>query len=301
MFAAKKKKKKHQDLSCMYVVCIYINNKYINIAHWGNTLGPITVCIPGSSRDGDAWWVSGWWFHALWSLIYNLTCSGAGDVSSISYHGNVPRKNWWLLWCCNCEKHLNRFGGINQKTQDNPETVVDALFYSLLRYSLSFFFFYFLSSGITYTHMRVLKNLFTLKSEFPSSCILVSLVLIPFEMFIICLQMNICHLHCVSCQNNSLCLKPPKGKCTCVMLSCVSAHWWSTASKSYWIKKFCLRKGKRKTSPLCGISIMIFFSLHLCCFNRGPRLISERLFPIFLHTSSFSLNVPVGAPHTALH
>lgn len=117
-------------------------------------------------------------------------------------------------------------------------------------------------------------------------------------MFIICLQMNICHLHCVSCQNNSLCLKPPKGKCTCVMLSCVSAHWWSTASKSYWIKKFCVRKGKRKTSPLCGISIMIFFSLHLCCFNRGPRLISERLFSIFLHTSSFSLNVPVGAPHT---
>lgn len=54
----------------------------------------------------------------------------------------------------------NRFGGINQNTQDNPETVVDVLFYSLLRYSLSLslFYFYFLSLGIAYTHMRVLQK-----------------------------------------------------------------------------------------------------------------------------------------------
>lgn len=119
----------------------------------------LSLSIPGSSRDGDAWWVSEWWFHALWSLIYNLTCSGAGDVSSISYHGNVPRKKWWLLWCCNCKKHVSRFGGINQNTQDNPETVVDVLFYSLLRsLSLSPSYFYFLSLGIAYTHMRVLQK-----------------------------------------------------------------------------------------------------------------------------------------------
>lgn len=43
-------------------------------------------------------------------------------------------------------------------TQNTQETVVDVLFYSLLRYSLSLFYFYFLSLGIAYTHMRVLQK-----------------------------------------------------------------------------------------------------------------------------------------------
>lgn len=128
-----------------------------------------------------------------------------------------------------------------------------------------------------------------------------SLPIIPIR----CSQMSICHPYSTSCQITRFApnvrggKKKREGGENAPVQSRASSPA-NVALKSCRIKKFSRRKGEGKRSPLCGISIMLFPPfpplLHLCFFNRGPRLISERFSPIFLSGSSFSLKVPVGAP-----
>lgn len=58
---------------------------------------------------------------------------------------------------------------------------------------------------------------------------------------------------------------------------------------------------KQRKALRVGFQLWAFPPLHLCFFNRGLQLISERFSPIFLIASSFSLNVPVGALQTVLY